>query len=53
MHTLRRIFLVLLSVTMLISGGALWVNAEETADRTGEFTLTETVLPERMLPPVR
>ena len=45
MHTLKRIFLVLLAVTMLVSGGALWVNAEETADRTGEFTLTEPVRP--------
>ena len=47
MHTLKRIFLLLLAVTMLISGGAFLANAEETADRPLEFTLTETVLPEK------
>lgn len=47
MHILKRIFLVLLAVTMLISGGALWVNAEEPADKTENFTVTETVFPEK------
>jgi len=47
MHTLKRALLVLLTVSLLVSGSALGVKAEETTDGQAKFTLTETVFPEK------
>lgn len=46
MHTLKRVLLILLAVSMLVSGSVICVKAEETAEQD-KFTLSETVFPEK------